>query len=111
MQGYGSYIFAKTKDAFSLFVLPKEMAHTADALKAAFIEARRAAEFGFTATEFERFKETYLSQMDKEFSNKDKRTNDALYAPLKENFLENEPMPSIDFTYEAMKQIVPGNSC
>ena len=104
---YGSYIFAKTKDAFSLFVLPKEMAHTADALKAAFIEARRAAEFGFTATEFERFKESYLSQMDKEFSNKDKRTNDALYAPLKENFLENEPMPSIDFTYETMKQIVP----
>ena len=105
--GYGSYIFAKTKDAFELDVLPKEMSLTADALKAAFVEARRAAEFGFTATEFERFKESYLSLLDKQYSNKDKRTNEALYAPLKNNFLDNEPMPSIDFEHQTMKQLVP----
>ena len=105
--GYGEYIFAKTKDAFELDIYPKEIGLSAEALKAAFTEARRAAEFGFTATEFERFKETYLSQLDKQYSNKDKRTNQSLYEPLKDNFLSNEPMPSIDFTYETMKQIVP----
>ncbi len=105
--GYGQYIFSKTKDAFELDVVPKEMSLTADALRAAFIEARRAAEFGFTATEFERFKETYLSELDKQYSNKDKRTNASLYTPLKDHFLDNEPMPSIDFTHETMKQFVP----
>lgn len=105
--GYGQYIFAKTKDAFSLDVMPKDMSLTAEALKAAFVEARRAAEFGFTATEFERFKDTYLSLLDKQYSNKDKRSNESLYAPLKDNFLDNEPMPSIDFTYNTMKQLVP----
>ena len=104
---YGQYIFSKTKDAFELDVVPKDMSLSADALKAAFIEARRAAEYGFTATEYERFKETFLSQLEKDYSNKDKRTNEALYASIKGHFLDNDPMPSIDFSYEAMKQIIP----
>ncbi len=103
----GQFIFAKTKDAFNLTVVPKELNLAAAALKAAYIEARRAAEFGFTATEYSRFTENYLSQLEKQYSNKDKRTNAALYEPLKDNFLDNEPMPSIDYTYETMKQLVP----
>jgi zinc protease len=47
---YGQYLLSKTKDAFQVDALPKE-GQTENALKAAFIEARRAAEFGFTATE------------------------------------------------------------
>ena len=105
--GYGSYLLSKTKESFEMDVAPKEIGLSADALKAAFIEARRAAEYGFTATEYERFKDTYLSQLEKEYSNKDKRTNDELFAPLKNNFLDNEPMPSIDFSYTMMKQLVP----
>ena len=103
----GQFIFAKTKDAFTLYVTPKEMAQTADALKAALLEVRRATEFGFTATEFERFKETYTSMLDKQYSNKDKRSNDELYEPLKDNFLDNDPMPSIDFEHTVMSQLVP----
>ncbi len=103
----GSYLFSKTKDAFELSIIPKEMSLTADALKAAFIEARRAAEYGFTVSEYERFKDTYLSQLEKEYSNKDKRTNDALFAPLKDNFLDNEAMPSLDYVYSTMKMLVP----
>lgn len=103
----GNYIFAKTKDAFSLSVTPKELAKSADALKAAYIEALRAAKFGFTATEYARFQETYKSMLDKVYSNKDKRTNDALYAPLKDNFLDGDPMPSLDVEYGLMQQIVP----
>lgn len=103
----GSYIFSKTVDAFAVNASPKDMSRTADALKAALIEVKRAAQYGFTATEFERFKSDYLSSLEKQYSNKDKRTNDALYAPLKENFLDNEPMPSLDWRYEVMKQLVP----
>ncbi len=105
---YGQFIFAKTKEAFSLSVSPKEMSKAAESLKAAYIEALRAAKFGFTATEYARFQESYLSSLDKVYSNKDKRYNSQLYRPCVDNFLENEPMPSIDFTYSVMKQVVPG---
>ena len=103
----GQYIFAKTKDAFDMSVSPKDLAKTAESLKAAYTEALRAARFGFTATEFARYKEDYLSRLDKQYSNKDKRYNAQLYRPLVDNFLENDPMPSIEFTYPVMKQIVP----
>jgi zinc protease len=105
--GDGNFIFAKTKDAFDISASPKDMSQTAAALKAALIEARRAAEFGFTATEFERFKADMLSSLDKEYSNKDKRYNTQFYGECKNNFLSNDPMPSIDFYYSTMKQIVP----
>ncbi len=103
----GNYIFAKTMDAFDISATPKDITKTADALKEAFIEARKAAEFGFTATEYERFKADYLSGLEKQYSNKDKRTNSQLYRQILGHFLDNEPMPSIDFTYQTMNQIVP----
>ena len=107
MTSDGTYIFAKTKDAFDLGIAPKDMSKTADALKAAFVEARRAAEFGFTATEYERYRQDYLSSLDKQYSNKDKRYNEQFYSQYLGNFLTNEPIPSIDFTYQTMKQVVP----
>ena len=80
---------------------------TEDALKAAFMEARRAAEFGFTATEYNRYKANYISQLDKQYSNKDKRYNSQFVNRYVQHFLANEPIPSIDYTYSTMKQVVP----
>ncbi|MBQ6767905.1 MAG: insulinase family protein [Prevotella sp.] len=102
----GRYIFAKTKDAFEMDILPKD-GMTEDALKAAFMEARRAAEFGFTATEYNRYKANYISQLDKQYSNKDKRYNSQFVNRYVQHFLANEPIPSIDYTYSTMKQVVP----
>ena len=104
---YGQYIYAKTKDAFTVVATPKEISKTADALKAAYTEALRAARFGFTATEYKRFQQNYMSQLEKRYSNKDKRYTAQFYRQCVHNFLENEPMPSIEFTYETMKQIAP----
>ena len=103
----GNYIFAKTKDAFDLDVEPKDIAQTAQALKAAFIEVRRAADFGFTPTEYERYKANQLSALDKTYSNKDKRPNRQFFRECLGHFLNNEPMPSIEYTYETMKMIIP----
>ena len=103
----GTFIFAKTKDAFNLSASPKDLGKTAAALKAAYTEALRAARFGFTATEYARFQEDYKSALEKEYSNKDKRRNGQLYRDLVDNFLEGDPMPSIDFEYQTMSQIVP----
>ena len=102
----GTYIFSKTKDAFTLDVLPKD-GQTEASVTAALIEARRAAEFGFTPTEYSRFKANYISSLEKAYSNKDKRYNSQFVNQYVQNFLADEPIPSIDYTYEMMKQVVP----
>ena len=104
--GDGGYIFSKTKDALTISVVPKE-GKSEEALTAAITELRRAAEFGFTATEYERVKQSTLSALDKMYSNRDKRTNSQYYNSMLGHFLDNEAMPSIDFTYNTMKQVVP----
>jgi zinc protease len=102
----GEYLLSKTVDAFELGFLPKDGQAEA-ALTAVLTEARRAAEFGFTPTEYNRFKADFLSNLDKQYSNKDKRFNRQFVNQYVQHFLANEPIPSIDYTYETMKQVVP----
>lgn len=103
----GEYIFAKTKDAFGIDITPKDPNNIEAALKAAVIEVRRAIEFGFTATEYSRFQQDFLSSLEKRYSNKDKRTNTQFYSGCKGHFIDGEPMPSIEVEYELYKQFVP----
>ena len=102
----GTYIFSKTKEALDIDVLPKDGKLEA-ALAAAYKEARRAAEFGFTATEFQRSKSDYESYLEKSYSNKDKRTNAQFVNEYVNNFLSKDPIPSFDNYYTLMKQIMP----
>jgi len=102
----GNYIFSKTKEAFEIDVDPKDGKLEA-ALTAAFKEARRAAEFGFTATEFQRSKSDYESYLEKSYSNKDKRTNAQFVNEYVNNFTMKTPITSIDDHYTLMKQIMP----
>ena len=102
----GNYIFAKTKDAFTLVTVPKE-GKMNEALKTVFVETRRAAEFGFAETEYGRSKANTLSSLDKTYSNKDKRYNSHFVNQYVEHFLANEPIPSLDDYYQMMKQLVP----
>ena len=102
----GTYIFSKTMDALSLDPDPKDGQLEAS-LGAVMREARRAAEFGFTATEFQRAKAKFESSLDKIYSNKDKRYNSQFVNEYVQNYLDNDPIPSIDDEYAMMKQIIP----
>ena len=104
--GDDDYILSSTIDAFTLAILPKDGQMEA-AVTAAMTEARRAAEFGFTPTEYSRYKANYTSSLDKQYSNKDKRFNRQFVNQYVQHFLAQEPIPSIDYTYTTMKQIVP----
>ena len=104
--GDGNYLLSRTIDAFEVDVVPKEGQMEA-AVKAAMMEAYRAAEFGFTATEYNRHKANYTSSLDKQYSNKDKRYNSHFVSQCVQHFLNKEPIPSIDYTYTTMKQLVP----
>ncbi len=105
--GYGEYIFSRTKDAFDVDVMPKDPSQIEAALKAALVEVRKAAEYGFTQTEYDRFKENYLSRLEKIYSNKDKRTSASFCREYWQHYLDHEPIPSLDDEYNTMKQIVP----
>ena len=102
----GNYLFAKTKDALTMAAVPKE-GQMNEALKMVFNEVRRAAEFGFTETEYGRQKANTLSGLDKAYSNRDKRYNSQFVNSYVQHFLANEPIPSIDDNYQLMKQVVP----
>ncbi len=101
------YLLSKACNAFEISLRPKDASRTAEALSSALVEARRAAEFGFTETEYARFKDDFLSMLDKRYSNKDKRTNEEFFEQCKNHFLDGEPMMSIDDEYEMYRQIVP----
>ena len=102
----GIYLFANTKGAFTMEATPKDNQIEAS-LAAVYREALRAAKFGFTATEYARAKASTISSLDKAYSNKDKRYNSQFCNEYKEHFMRNEPIPSIDFEYATMKQIIP----
>ena len=102
----GTYLLSKPKDALEMGIVPKDGMMN-EAVKTVFSEARRAAEFGFTQTEYGRSKANTLSALDKQYSNKDKRYNSQFVNQYVQHFLANEPIPSIDDSYQLMKQLVP----
>ena len=102
----GQYIYSKTKDAFNLIGIAKPGQENAT-LKVIYEEAQRAAQHGFTATEYARFRSEYLSQLEKKYNNRNKVSNESYASDYTENYLESEPMMSIADEYTLMSQIVP----
>ena len=98
----GNYLgMSRTKDAFQLVGVAKE-GKDIETLQAIYREAKRARDFGFTATEYARAKADYLSGLEKIYTNRDKRKNSAYCSEYVEHFLENEPIPSIETLYQTM---------
>ena len=105
--GYdGQYLFANTKDAFTLSAMPKE-GKTNEAVQAVVTEALRAAKFGFTETEYIRAREEYMSRLEKQYNNRNQISNESLAMQYYRNFLDNEPIPSIEQEYQVMQMLVP----
>ena len=100
------YLLARTKDAFQMMGVPKE-GKDMETLKALIRETRRASMFGFTATEYERAKAEYLAELEKRYTNRDKRRNDEFGNAYRDHYLNNEPIPPLDMLYQIMQQIVP----
>ena len=101
-----SYLGANTKDAFSLTVIPKEGMIEA-ATQEGMLEALRAAQYGFTATEYARAQEEYMSRLERQYNERDKVHNDYYTQKCYRHYLDNEPLMSIEENYELMKMIVP----
>ncbi len=101
---YGDFFVAKTKDALSLDVTGKDN-NVLPGFETAYRELLRASRGGFTVGEYERARSEYLSRLDKNYNGRDKRQSSSFVNEYVDNFIDNEPIPSIDFEYQFMTQV------
>mgnify|MGYP002622235191 CR=1 FL=1 len=102
----GEFFVAKTKDAVTGQVVFKDNAQD-EALAALYREMLRAARFGFTESEYDRFKEEYLSRLEDRYAKKDKVQSVRYVNQCVRHFLDGDAMPGIDTEYQVMKMLVP----
>ena len=95
---------ARTKDAVLLICVAKE-GKEIETMQAVMREVKRVHDFGFTATEFARAKAEYLSRLEKLYTNRDKMKNEQYADDYIENFLENDPIPSVEDLYQTMNML------
>jgi zinc protease len=77
------------------------------AFRSIYTEAQRIFKYGFTAGELERAKTNYLTSLESRFKQKDKISNDQYARDYAGNYLENEPLTSIDFDWQFAQAIIP----
>jgi zinc protease len=86
-------------DAFTVFAAAKP-----GQLENSFISVwqliQQLKQFGFTQTEFDRAKASYLSAMESALKEKDKRNSENLVQEYTRNFLVGEPAPGIEMEYD-----------
>lgn len=100
------YIVSRTKDAFSLVVVAKP-GKMLEAYAAVLREAKRVRDFGFTATEYQRAKDDIMSGIEKVYTNRNKMKNEQFTSQYVDNFIENEPIPSVETEYQVYQSFVP----
>lgn len=100
----GDYLYSDTKSAFDLTVIPKENKDI-DAMRDAVREVMRVKQHGFNASELARAKDEFLSQIEKAYTNRDKRKNGQFGDEYCRNYLTNEPIPSIEDEFQIWKMV------
>lgn len=102
----GNYFVAKTKDAFGGYVGVKEN-EIDNGFGTLYREILRAKKFGFTASEYTRAKADLLRSYESLYNERDKQESSYYVTKYVRNFLDNEPIPSIEQKYTLMNKIAP----
>lgn len=101
---YDSYILSKTKDALTLFIMPKEGQDKA-ALQTAMQEIHRARLYGFNDSELTRARDEYMSRMETIYNNRDKQEHNFYTRQYVRHFLEGDAIPSLEEEYQTMQML------
>jgi zinc protease len=102
---YGGFV--RGYDVFSIAASSKANEEQ-KAFKAIYTEAERIRRFGFTQGELDRAKTTMLTNWENYYNERDKIDNDSYISSIQEHFLNNEPIPSVEYEYDMVKKMVPG---
>lgn len=98
---YGGFI--GKKDAFTAMANVKE-GEFLKGLESLLTEIERVKRYGFTAPELERFKKDFLSYYEQAYNERDKSQSRNYADEYIRNFLNDEPIPGIEFEYEFAKK-------
>jgi zinc protease len=100
----GTYV--KSKEAYQSVAMTKEDGQL-NAFKTLLEENQRVKQHGFFEGEFERAKKDIMARMEKTFKDKDKMESNRIVGEYVRNFLEDEPMPGIEWEFDFYKQQIP----
>jgi len=99
---YGSS-YVRTRSQYTGFAIVKETG-IERGLTALLEENERVKRFGFTESELKREKLSLMRNIEKQYNERDKTESRNLVNDFVDNFLTNEPAPSIEFVYEFYKK-------
>ncbi len=97
----------RTMDIYMLGAAVKEDA-IIPGLEALLTEAERVKQFGFTQTELDRTKAQLLRDLEQSYNERDKSKSSIFARECRDNYLEGEPMPGIEFEFGIAGKLLPG---
>jgi zinc protease len=98
--------FIRPKNFYFLGAAVKEDG-VAKGLETLLTEALRVRRHGFTQTELDREKTEMLRAIEQAYNERDKTESDNYAAEYLRNFLENEPLPGIEYEFELYQKFLP----
>jgi len=98
--------FARTKNAYQSFAVTSPEGQL-NGLKAILEENERVKRFGFQEAEFERAKKSLLAQLEKQYNDRDKLESNKMVGEYINNYLEDEPIPGIEWEFHMTKRLLP----
>ena len=104
--GYEEYFLAKTKEALTIQATSKGDG-VRETLEAILREVMRVKKFGFTASEYERARANMMQYLESAYNEREKTENISYVSEYQNHFLNNEPIPGIEYEYQLMQQLAP----
>ncbi len=102
---HGTY-FSRTKQSY-FTIAYTDVDKKLEALKAMLRENNKVRQFGFNQDELDRAKKETLARYEQILKNKNTEKSNRKIRQYIRNFLENEPLPSIEWEYEIHKNYLP----
>lgn len=102
--GYGGFFPGYNTFSVSVSAKPDQ---DDSAFKSIYTEAQRIFQHGFTSGELDRAKTNMLTSYESRYKQRDKISNDQYASDIENNYLEGEPLTSIDFDWEFVQKVLP----
>ena len=106
--GYSYYggTYARDKKAYQSIAQTSETGQL-EGLKALLEENERVKRYGFQEGELERAKKELLAGMEKAYKDRDKLESGRIVGEYINNYLEEEPIPGIEWEYDFYQKVLP----
>ncbi|MDE7389166.1 MAG: insulinase family protein, partial [Muribaculaceae bacterium] len=101
-----NYMLSNTKDMFAMLGIAKS-GDIRPTMESLYREVLRAKRGGFTQGEFDRAAQEYMSNLEKQYNNRNTQETSALTHKLVRHFIDNTSAADISDTYEIMQQVAP----